>query len=174
MQIDASYSCGLSFTQPPEDNDPLAGIKVESNGMTLFFDPISSQRADGLSIDYETSEKGEGFTIDNPNAPPPVNEISVKDLKALMDQGEIELFDIRAPQERETACIEGSKLMTPELETYIMDLDRETPIYFVCHHGSRSLDAAGYFRAKGFRAVATITGGIDAWSQEIDPEVPRY
>jgi monothiol glutaredoxin len=174
MQIDAAYSCGLRFTPMPDENDPLAGIKVESNGMTIFFDPISSQRADGLSIHYEDSDKGEGFTIDNPNSPPPVKEITVKELKSLMDAGEVELFDIRAPQERETANIEASKLMTPEMETYIMELDHETPIYFMCHHGSRSLDAAGYFRAKGFRAVASITGGIDAWSQEIDSDVPRY
>jgi len=174
MQIDSSYQCGLRFTPAPDENDPMAGIKVESNGIVIFFDPISSQRADGLRIHYENSDQGEGFTIDNPNAPPPVKEISVKELKELMTAGDVELFDIRSPEERETASIEGSKLMTPEIETYILDLDRETPLYFICHHGSRSLDAAGYFRAKGFRAVASITGGIDAWSQEIDPEVPRY
>ena len=47
-------------------------------------------------------------------------------------------------------------------------------IVFHCHKGGRSQQAAEYLRRKGFTNVHNVTGGIDAWSQEIDPQVPRY
>ena len=53
-------------------------------------------------------------------------------------------------------------------------LDPKTPIVFQCHHGVRSQQAAEYFRREGFRNLYNLRGGIDAWSQFVDPSVPRY
>ncbi len=171
MQIDASFQNSMRFVPDGEDQ---GGVKVESNGIGIVFDPMSVRRADGLSIDYAKSDEGEGFTVDNPNAPAPPKNISVQDLKAALDAGSIELFDVRAPEERETAVIKASRVMDGEAEQYILSLDLDTPLYFICHHGSRSLEAANYFRSQGFRNIANVQGGIDAWSQEIDPSIPRY
>jgi monothiol glutaredoxin len=173
MQIDGSYQNGMRFV--PDSDDPGAGVRVESNGIAILFDSISARRADGLTIDYATSDEGEGFTIDNPNAPASVKEISVQELKTILDASEkIELFDARSAEECETASIAGSRIMDGETEKYIRSLDPKTPLYFICHHGSRSLEAANHFRSNGFRDVSNVRGGIDAWSSEIDSSIPRY
>ena len=54
------------------------------------------------------------------------------------------------------------------------DLDRETPLVFFCHHGNRSRNAAEQFVKDGWKRVFNLEGGIDAWSQDVDPKVPRY
>jgi monothiol glutaredoxin len=53
-------------------------------------------------------------------------------------------------------------------------MHRETVLVFHCHHGGRSQQAAEHFAALGFTRVFNVVGGIDAWSQEVDPKVPRY
>jgi len=57
---------------------------------------------------------------------------------------------------------------------YKGELDRDTPIVFQCHHGIRSQAAADYFAGLGFERLFNLSGGIDAWSQLVDPLVPRY
>ena len=56
----------------------------------------------------------------------------------------------------------------------MMSWSKDTPIVFYCHLGERSLDAASYFAAHGFSNARSMTGGIDAWSLEVDPAAPRY
>ena len=56
----------------------------------------------------------------------------------------------------------------------LMGLLRDTPLVFHCHHGGRSQQAAEYFLDQGFTRVANLRGGIEAWSVEVDPQVPRY
>jgi len=80
----------------------------------------------------------------------------------------------RAQKEREQAAIEGSRLLDREAQQEIMELDKATPLYFHCHHGGRSQQAAAFFLSHGFSNVFNVTGGIDAWSLEVDPKVPRY
>jgi monothiol glutaredoxin len=53
-------------------------------------------------------------------------------------------------------------------------LPKDTAMAFLCHHGVSSARAAEHFRAEGFRALFNVEGGIEAWSQQIDPSVPRY
>jgi monothiol glutaredoxin len=73
------------------------------------------------------------------------------------------------------AKIEGSRLLNEEGHDYLLSLDRNTTILFHCHHGIRSQSAAEYFlHEKGFRNLYNLRGGIDAWSQLVDPSVPRY
>ena len=83
-------------------------------------------------------------------------------------------MDVRTEIEREIATIEGSRLLDRETLAYLMTLDRATPIVFQCHHGMRSQSAAEYCQREGFTELYNLSGGIDEWSQLIDPSVPRY
>ena len=106
---------------------------------------------------------------------PTIRQISAPELKALIDSGQtFEFMDVRTPGEREVACIEGSRLLDREAMAHLMSLDRSTPIVFQCHHGSRSQAAAEYCLREGFTDLCNLSGGIDAWSQLVDPSVPRY
>ena len=67
--------------------------------------------------------------------------------------------------------LDGSRLLDQAYHDALLRLDRDTPIVFQCHHGMRSQGAAEYFAQQGFRHLYNLIGGIEAWSQEIDPEV---
>lgn len=86
------------------------------------------------------------------------------------------LLDVREPWEFATAQIAGSKSMPMgEIPARaLQELDPEAPIVTICHAGVRSLNVAAWMRNQGFEKVQSLTGGIDAWSREIDPAVPRY
>ncbi|MBI2059933.1 MAG: rhodanese-like domain-containing protein [Nitrospirae bacterium] len=102
--------------------------------------------------------------------------VSASDTAQLLKQGSaIKLVDVRDEHERRMAAIDGSVLLTRELAQEMMESwPKDTPIIFHCHHGIRSLDAASYFAGHGFTNVRSMTGGIEAWSAEVDPTVPRY
>lgn len=107
--------------------------------------------------------------------PTRVEQISAQDLKAWLDKGDPPvLIDVRTPGERDMAKIEGARLLDQPLHDHLLTLDRETPLVFQCHHGMRSQAAAQYFLKLGFRRVYNLIGGIEAWSQDVDPAVPRY
>jgi monothiol glutaredoxin len=101
--------------------------------------------------------------------------MSVQDLKAAIDANKpIQLLDIRTPEERAIAAIPGAVLMNEEEAARIEALPRDAVLVLHCHHGGRSQQAAEQFISLGFSQVFNVTGGIDAWSQEIDPDTPRY
>lgn len=87
---------------------------------------------------------------------------------------DLKLLDVRTPEEHDIARIEGALLVTEENAEEIMNWPKGTRIVFFCHHGDRSLDSASYFLGHGFTNVKSIRGGIDAWSLEVDLDVPRY
>jgi monothiol glutaredoxin len=150
-------------------------ITVETNGVTVQIDPGSVQRAAGLVIDFVEGPGGGGFKIENPNRPAQVRQISAKELKALLDNGTVkELYDVRTPRERELAKIDGAVLLDDTTMARIEELPKETPLAFHCHSGARSNNAAEHFLGLGFKQVYNLRGGIDAWSLEVDPSVPRY
>ena len=84
------------------------------------------------------------------------------------------LVDVRTSAEWELARIQGATLMTEALAEVMMGWPKDTPIVFYCHLGQRSLDAASYFAGHGFSDLRSMTGGIEAWSLQVDPSVPRY
>jgi rhodanese-related sulfurtransferase len=86
------------------------------------------------------------------------------------------LLDVREPWEHEAARIDRSTLM-PMGDVpgrAFQELDPEAHIVTICHHGVRSLNVAVWLRNQGFENAQSLRGGIDAWSGEIDPAVPRY
>jgi monothiol glutaredoxin len=150
-------------------------VAVQANGLTVLVDRGSCGRADGLSIDVVESAEGPGFKLDNPNAPNAVRQISPRELAARRAaRGPFHLFDVRTPEEEAQARIEGARLVTPEVAGEIERLDKDAVLVFHCHHGGRSQKAAEHFASLGFRNVYNLAGGIDAWSREVDPNVPRY
>ncbi|MFO7567201.1 MAG: Grx4 family monothiol glutaredoxin [Enhygromyxa sp.] len=174
LTIDSSFRNDLSIgPQRPGD------VAVEANGLSLLMDRRSARRARGLTIDFVESAEGVGFKIENPNAPPEVRAISVRELARRLSEGEaagepLHLYDVRTPGERAIAAIPNGVLLNAEVAEEIEKLPRDTPLYFHCHHGGRSQRAAEHFIALGFSEVYNVTGGIDAWSQEVDPSVERY
>ncbi|GIW54362.1 MAG: rhodanese domain protein [Nitrospiraceae bacterium] len=102
--------------------------------------------------------------------------ITPRDLKARLDKGDkLVLLDVREPWEHSLAKIEGSILIPLGTLPQSLDkLDRQAEIIAYCHHGMRSADAAGFLLQQGFANVKNLVGGIDAWSVQVDPSVPRY
>ena len=105
-------------------------------------------------------------------------EISCSEVAALLDAGApLLLVDCREPAEFAIASIRGAQLtplgqLAEQIAAWGEPDDRTLVIH--CHHGGRSLQAALWLRQQGFTAAQSMAGGIDRWSQEIDPEVPRY
>ena len=157
---------------------PMEGheIRAESNGVALLFDVASAQKAKGLSIDIEETVQGTAFKIDNPNAPPPVGRMSPSEFAAARrGAGSAPtLVDVRTSDERARALIEDSILLDDEGLRVLSSLAKDTKLVFYCHTGVRSQSAAEHFRTEGFTDVHNLEGGIDAWSREVDPSVPRY
>ena len=84
------------------------------------------------------------------------------------------LLDVRQPEEYEMARLEGAVLIPlVELPGRLAELPKGQPLVVMCHHGMRSAHAVHHLRAAGYDAL-NLSGGIDAWSREIDPLVPIY
>lgn len=102
-------------------------------------------------------------------------EISPKDVQEALKNDAIRLIDVRGEDEWNTARIQKATLISQDLVDEMMSSwDKDTPIVFYCHTGVRSLNAAHFFAQRGFSNVKSMAGGIEAWSVEIDPTVPRY
>lgn len=111
----------------------------------------------------------------------PSSTITVQALAQMLEAGaeDVQLIDVREPWEVETAAIAGFvNLPLSEFanwETQIhqqFEADAETLV--LCHHGIRSGQMCQWLRSQGFTYVRNITGGIDAYSQQVDASVPRY
>ena len=102
--------------------------------------------------------------------------ITPRELKDKLKSGEkVLLLDVREPWEYALAKLEGSQLIPlGTLPQSLGKLDRNAEIVAYCHHGMRSADAVGFLLQQGFPQVKNLVGGIDAWSVQVDPTVPRY
>jgi rhodanese-related sulfurtransferase len=105
-----------------------------------------------------------------------VMQIEPRELADRMARGDqIRLLDVRTREEFEAVKIDQAHFFTQELMQDVMaKWPRENLVVIYDHEGTRSLDAAAYFQGHGFENVRSLRGGIDAWSSEIDPSLPRY
>ncbi len=108
----------------------------------------------------------------------PLPEISVAELKQRLGAPQPpRLIDVREPEEWEVARIAGAELLPlsqwPAIASAQLT-DPGEPLLVLCHHGGRSARATDFLLRQGFTDVTNVAGGIDAWSCEIDPAVPRY
>ena len=85
------------------------------------------------------------------------------------------VVDVREPWEHDKARIDGSTLIPMrEIPARIGELPGDREIVLMCHHGSRSAQAAQWLARNGVPRVHNLAGGIDAWSRLVDPAIPRY
>jgi len=103
-------------------------------------------------------------------------EITPRQVKKRLDRGErLILIDVREPHEHALCRIEGAVLIPMgTIPANLQKLDTDEDVICFCHHGMRSLDVANWLRQQGVPSAKSMAGGIDRWSLEIDPRVPRY
>lgn len=103
--------------------------------------------------------------------------LTVAEVQAKRQRGDVFRFiDVREPLEHELAQIEGAELLPlSQAERWVDTLPGDQEIVFFCHHGSRSAQIANFLaQQRGHTKVANMLGGINEWSGQIDPSVPRY
>ena len=147
--IGGCSSCGFS----PGDRltDVLAGKNVLNVGEVIEFIKSSHEKEQRIQIGAQ--ELAEALKSDTPPR----------------------LIDVREPDEQSIAQIDGSQPATQELVQEMMTAwTKDTPIVTYCHLGLRSLEAASYFIGQGFTNVRSLTGGIDAWAEKLEPSMARY
>jgi len=148
---------------------------LDLGALVLAIDPLSARRADGMHIDFVEGPGATGFKIDNPNAPASVRSLRVEEYARWRQEGKPHfLLDVRTQGEVELARIEGAQLLDDDARDMLEDLDRSITLVLQCHHGIRSRAAAEHCIKMGFTDVHNLEGGIDAWSQRVDPAIPRY
>lgn len=104
-------------------------------------------------------------------------EVSPKDVKKHMDAGKpVRLVDVREKFEFDCARINGAELIPMRSVPKALPLfeEEKNPIVVFCHHGQRSMQVVTWLREQGIENCQSLAGGIDRWSVEIDPAVPRY
>jgi adenylyltransferase/sulfurtransferase len=160
--------------------EPLIGRLLHFDALKMKFRELNLRRDPQCPVcgEHPTISEPIDYEIfcgmhDDANAVP---SITVKELKRRMDSRErFELIDVREIFEAQIARIDGSKLIPlREIADRSGELQRTDPIIIHCHRGMRSADAIRQLRRQGFTNVYNLEGGIDAWSEEIDPDVPQY
>lgn len=166
--------------------DPLIGRLVHFDALKMKFREFKVRKDPSCPIcgenptvteliDYEQF-CGIPQALAAEEAEPPVPEITVEDLKSKIDAGEqFVLLDVREPFEYDIARLPGSKLIPlGDLASRMSELDSADTIYVHCKVGGRSATAVRELQKAGFSKLANIEGGIQAWSERVNPEVPKY
>jgi adenylyltransferase/sulfurtransferase len=176
----------IGMLQAIETLKLILGIGEPLVGRLLHFDALKVKfRELNLRRDPQCPVCGENPTIFSPidyeqfcgaSDEAAIPEMSPHELKRRMDAGEpFELIDVREPFEYEIARIDGATLIPlGEIFERLDELSGEQPIVVHCHSGKRSAQAVGLLQQHGFTKVYNLEGGIDAWSDQIDPNVPKY
>jgi rhodanese-related sulfurtransferase len=103
-------------------------------------------------------------------------QIEPRELAERLAAGEtVHLLDIRTREEFDAVKLPGAHLFTQEfMQEILAHWPRTDLLVIYDHQGARSMDAAAYFQGHGFEQIKSLRGGIDAWSAEVDPKLPRY
>lgn len=113
------------------------------------------------------------------HADPPPSEVTPREAAEMLRASPKDhlLLDCRTPEEWATSRIEGAVLIPMrEIEDRLSELagHEDHTVIVQCHHGRRSLRVMSLLRQRGFEKAVSMAGGIDRWSEEVDPKVPRY
>ena len=153
---------GMSFREMKLRKDPDCPVCGENPTVTELID---YQEFCGIPQAAEADRREEGE----------VPEITVTDLKRKLDNGEnVTVLDVREPHEYDVAEIGGRLIPLGELPQRLVELDRNQSYAVHCRSGARSAKAVKLMRGAGFGDVRNVKGGILAWSDEVDPSVPKY
>ena len=186
----------IGLIQATETVKLILGIGEPLIGRLLLYDALGMKfRELKLRKNPECPMCGEHRTITklidyhqfcgvpSPNQPAPVEEkklnegeIDVIELKAKLDRGDKFTFlDVREPHEYAICSIPGAKLVPlSEFPQHIGEFDPNDEIVIHCRSGMRSGKACNLLRQNGFGNVKNVVGGILAWSDQVDPSVPKY
>jgi len=152
-------------------------LKMKFSELKLRRDPACPICGDHPTIkeliDYEVFCGIEPPSKENENP----DEVTVQEMKKALDDPKlgIKVIDVREPFEYEIARIEGVPLLPmSELQNRFTELDPNTQYYLLCKVGARSHSAVEFLREQGFKYVKNVKGGTNAWSEEIDRNLPRY
>jgi rhodanese-related sulfurtransferase len=104
-----------------------------------------------------------------------MKQLDPKSLKTLLETTTVRLIDVREPSEFSFCRLPGSvNLPVSQIADHLREFELDEILVTVCHHGLRSFAVAEFLEAKGFSQVINLQGGLDAWSREVDPSIPRY
>ena len=177
----------IGMLQAIEAIKMIVGVGESLVGRLLHFDALKAKfRELNLRRDPECPVCGENPTIFSPidyeqfcgarRDEEAIPRMSAHELKQKMDAREpFELIDVRETYEYEIARIDGARLIPlGEIAERADELPRDRPIVVHCHSGRRSAEAVRLLQQRGFGNIYNLEGGIDAWSDQIDPGVPKY
>ena len=176
----------IGMLQAIEAIKMIVGVGESLVGRLLHFDALKAKfRELNLRRDPECPVCGENPTIFSPidyeqfcgaRDEEAIPTMSAHELKQKMDAREpFELIDVREGFEYEIARIDGARLIPlGEIAERADELPRDRPIVVHCHSGRRSAEAVRLLQQRGFGNIYNLDGGIDAWSDQIDPGVPKY
>lgn len=176
-----------------EKGNPLIGrllfldvLEMQPREMKLRKDPNCPICGENATIkeliDYEEfcgigrGELGQEETTQREDSEEDVLEINIDQFKEIRDNGNnVVVLDVREYHEYDICNIEGSVLIPlGEIADRIDELNEDDEIIVHCHHGGRSMKATQFLKDKGFKNVKNLAGGIDAWAEKYDPDMPRY
>ncbi len=176
-----------------EKGKPLIGrllfldvLEMQPREMKLRKDPNCPICGENATIkelmDYEEfcgigrGELGQEETTQREDSEEDVLEINIDQFKEIRDNGNnVVVLDVREYHEYDICNIEGSVLIPlGEITDRIDELNEDDEIIVHCHHGARSMKATQFLKDKGFKNVKNLAGGIDAWAEKYDPDMPRY
>jgi molybdopterin/thiamine biosynthesis adenylyltransferase/rhodanese-related sulfurtransferase len=151
---------GMSFREMRLRKDPNCPVCGENPTVTELIDYQEFCGIPQANAQAQTDE---------------VPEITVQELKGRLQNGnKVSVLDVREPHEYEVANIGARLIPLAELPERLVELERNEPLAVHCKTGGRSARAVRLLKEAGFRNVYNVKGGIDAWSEEIDPSVPKY
>jgi rhodanese-related sulfurtransferase len=106
----------------------------------------------------------------------PFGDVTPAQLKQwFAERRALTLIDVRDPEEWALVHLPGAELLpVGQIAEWSQRLDPQQELVLYCHHGIRSLHAAMFLAAHGFNRVMHLRGGLDAYSQQVDPNIPRY
>jgi molybdopterin/thiamine biosynthesis adenylyltransferase/rhodanese-related sulfurtransferase len=160
--------------------EPLLGRLVLFDGLQTQFRELPIRRDPECPVcgDRPTiRELADYDAFCGAAAPPPDDvEVTVAGLRQLLAAGgAVQLVDVREPWEWSICRLDGASLIPlRELPQRFAELDGSAPVVTYCHTGQRSLIARQFLMAQGYGNVLSLRGGVDSWSREIDPDMPRY
>jgi monothiol glutaredoxin len=150
------------------------GVKTFSDWPTLPQLFVDGDFVGGADIVAEMESDGSLATLLGVSMPPPVHQTSPEQIATWLAEDALLLLDVRTDAERAIASVEGARPLRQDDFAELEQLPRDTRIAFLCHHGIRSQAAAEAFRQIGFTELHNVVGGIEAWSVDVDPSIPRY